>query len=107
MIDLQIKELQTQKDELITQIHLKQIQVTESLLIKTSTEDQLKTYIDRQNEIFQELKTLERQIFNKEVLSMKQHNEWNHFKWEKTNLEENKDKLKQQIRDLQGIKNDA
>lgn len=91
------KELEDKKEELTTQIDLLQVQIGEFFMTKTFYETEVKNKVQRQNDIFQELKRLEGEIIDFDKLSMKFHNEWNSAKWNQDKLKEERDELRQQI----------
>jgi len=97
-----IKELQEKKEELITKIHLQQVESKGFFDTKTFYETEIKNKIQRQNDIFQELKKLEGEIIEYDKLAMKFHNQWVNSEWHKNKLEEEKDQIKKQIWDFNG-----
>jgi len=92
-----IKELEEKKEELTTKIHLLQVQSTEFFQTKAFYETEIKNKIQRQNDIFDELKRLEREIIKYDKYLMDFHNKWNDAEWNKNKVIEEKDEIKKQI----------
>ena len=92
-----LKKLKDKKEELNIQICQLQIELTDIFQTKTYYKTEVENKMQRQNDIFQELKTLERDIVTQDRLAMEFHNKQVSLEWQKNKLIEEKDEVKEQI----------
>lgn len=100
-----VRELEEKKEELTLNINLLQVELTGFVQTSKFYETEIKNKIQRQNEIFEELKRLEREITDYDKLHMKFHNECVNTKWKQDKLKEEKDQIKEQIWNLRDKQN--
>ena len=92
-----LKELKDKKEALTLQIDLLTIESTDVFQTKTFYENEVRSKTERQNIIFQELKQLEHEIIQDEEHCIEFNNKYVNINWQKDQLVQQKDEVKEQI----------